>query len=85
MRTKGHLTFLGDRLYVGTATGAVQVYTYAAGGGIEGLPKVTWVKTHNLARRQIDQIGVLPNSGHLLVLSGMCPDASSVGSSEDHS
>ena len=60
----------GDRLYIGTAAGAVQVYSFLLSEDSEGLPKVTWIKTHNLSRRQIDQIGVLPHSGHLLIISG---------------
>lgn len=62
----------GESLYIGTATGAVQVYTFTAGNDGKTLPKITWVKTHNLARRQIDQIGILPNAGYLLIVAGMC-------------
>lgn len=59
-----------DKLYIGTATGAIQVYNFLAGQGSKGLPKLEWVRTYNIARRQIDQIGILPNAGYLLVLSG---------------
>lgn len=66
----------GDRLYVGLATGAVQVYSYEISTNTPstsespGVPEVKLLKTHNLSRRSIDQLGVLPETNQLLVLAG---------------
>ncbi|WVQ77396.1 hypothetical protein IAR50_007081 [Cryptococcus sp. DSM 104548] len=62
---KQHITAIhhhADRLYVGLANGQLQVYSYD-GDGAELL------KTVQPGRRQIDQLGVLPTSSLLAVLS----------------
>lgn len=66
---------IGDRLYVGLATGGLQVYSFALSTSDEesdrkGLPDVKLLKTHNLSRRSIDQIGVLPETNQLVILAG---------------
>jgi hypothetical protein len=66
---------IGDRLYVGLATGGLQVHSFALSTSDEesdskGLPDVKLLKTHNLSRRSIDQIGVLPETNQLVILAG---------------
>lgn len=58
------------------ATGALQVYSYEAATTADqadrprGVPVVKLLKSHNLSRRSIDQIGVLAETNQLVVLAG---------------
>lgn len=58
-----------DRLYLGTATGSLQVYSFEAIGP-NGTPRVELLRTHSQGKRPIDQIAVLPNTSQLVLLSG---------------
>lgn len=64
---------IGDRLYVGCINGALQIYSFdsAVGRGEgDGVPAVKLLMTHSLAKKAIDQIGVLSESNQLVVLAG---------------
>lgn len=53
-----------ERLYVGLASGVLEVYLYSA----PSRPQL--LATHPLARRQLDQLAVLPVLNYLAVLAG---------------
>ncbi|ORY29789.1 hypothetical protein BCR39DRAFT_588162 [Naematelia encephala] len=61
----------GDRLYLGTATGTLQIYSFdiSSTSNDEPLPVIKLVKTHTLGKKPIEQIGILKESGQLAVLS----------------
>ena len=64
---------LADRLYIGTATGVIQIYSFhpvSSGDRGDGVPVVKLLKSHPLAKKAIDQVGVLGGSDQLAVLSG---------------
>jgi hypothetical protein len=65
---------LGDRLYVGTATGSIQVYSFEIPNesGSSIVPILKLLKTYAIGKRPIDQIGVLSESQKLAVLCGEC-------------
>jgi hypothetical protein len=65
----------GDRLYVGLATGGLQVYSFEISESendedVTGIPTVKLLKSYNLSRRSIDQIGILPETNQLVILAG---------------
>jgi hypothetical protein len=65
----------GDRLYVGLATGRLQVYSFEISESendedVRGIPTVKLLKSYNLSRRSIDQIGILPETNQLVILAG---------------
>ncbi|KIR31941.1 hypothetical protein I310_04659, partial [Cryptococcus deuterogattii CA1014] len=53
-----------ERLYVGLASGVLEVYLYSP----PSRPQL--LATHPLARRQLDQLAVLPVLNYLAVLAG---------------
>jgi hypothetical protein len=60
---------------VGLATGALQIYSYGTSNddlneSERGIPAVKLLKTHNVSRRAIDQIGFLPETNQLVILTG---------------
>lgn len=65
---------IGDRLYVGTATGSIQVYSFEIPNesGSSVVPILKLLKTYAIGKRPIDQIGVLSESQKLAVLCGEC-------------
>ncbi|OCF40067.1 hypothetical protein I317_06142 [Kwoniella heveanensis CBS 569] len=65
-----------DRLYLGLVNGSVQVYSYDQARRSEEaddddhvIPRVKLLKTFQISRRQIDQLGVLTESKQLVILS----------------
>lgn len=68
------VTWKEDRLYVGTATGSIQVYSFEIPNesGSSVVPIVKLLKTYVIGKRSIDQIGVLGESQKLAVLCGEC-------------
>lgn len=60
------LTNTGDRLYAGSADGSLRVYSIE--GDDAEAPKL--LETHQIGRRQIDQVGVLSEAKQLVVLTG---------------
>lgn len=56
----------GDQLYAGCADGSLRVYSLVEAD--DESPKL--LETHQIGRRQIDQVGVLPEAKQLVVLTG---------------
>ncbi|ORX35229.1 hypothetical protein BD324DRAFT_642956 [Kockovaella imperatae] len=57
-----------DRLYLGTSTGHIRVYSWELDTG-ETKPTVKHIKAYPVSRKAIDQIGVLPNERKIVVIS----------------
>ncbi|EIW66424.1 hypothetical protein TREMEDRAFT_70067 [Tremella mesenterica DSM 1558] len=62
-----------DKLYVGCANGTIRTYTLDAvtsdGEAGPSVPRLQLLTTHQLSKRSIDQLGVLPYGQQLAVLS----------------
>ncbi|KAJ7717681.1 vacuolar sorting protein 39 domain 2-domain-containing protein [Mycena metata] len=72
------LAVQGDRLYVGTATGNLHIYSIDGNGEV-GDEAATLVETKKgLARKAIEQIGFIRDINSLVVLSGRSPWLSAV-------
>lgn len=67
------LTTSGEQLYAGCADGSLRVYSLAETE--DDSPKL--LETHQIGRRQIDQVGVLPEAKQLVVLTGELGTSSS--------
>jgi hypothetical protein len=61
---------IDERLYVGLATGSLQIYSYEPQPD-GGLPSAKLLSSVALGKKPLEQVGVMIASKQLLVLSGM--------------